>query len=149
MSGYLGSATVHPVSNLTIAAFEDLGYQVDYSKADPFSISDMAQTSFCSQYCPALWPGSRKLRGSEEANPLLPRELSIEGMDAAIDYAKQLMLEIANEPSRFPAQRNRHLKEAQSLVYLGVQKLNVFVFEDGHLHSISVSHVDDDTESYN
>jgi hypothetical protein len=41
MTGFLGgvtSATVNPFSALTIASMEDMGYQVDYSEAEPYSI---------------------------------------------------------------------------------------------------------------
>lgn len=53
MTGFLGgvtSITVNPFSALTIAAMEDMGYDVDYSEAEPYSIPS------CSPDCdvPAL-----------------------------------------------------------------------------------------------
>jgi subtilisin-like proprotein convertase family protein len=37
MTGFL-DAGVNPISRLTIAAFEDMGYQVDYGAADPYTL---------------------------------------------------------------------------------------------------------------
>ena len=38
MTGFLGPGDVNPVSNLTIASLQDLGYVVDFSQAEPYSI---------------------------------------------------------------------------------------------------------------
>lgn len=50
MTGFLGgttSAAVNPLSALTIASMEDMGYQVDYARAEPYSIPT------CSPNCDA------------------------------------------------------------------------------------------------
>lgn len=51
MTGFLGGVTssiVNPLSSLTIASLEDLGYEVDYTEAEPYSIPS------CSPTCGAL-----------------------------------------------------------------------------------------------
>ena len=36
MTGNFNGGQVNPLSRLTVAAFEDLGYEVDYAAADPY-----------------------------------------------------------------------------------------------------------------
>ena len=38
MTGYINT-TFSPLSVLTVAAFDDMGYEVDYTKADPYLLS--------------------------------------------------------------------------------------------------------------
>jgi len=42
MTGYL-DAGINPISRLTIAAFADLGYEVDYAAADPYRLPTQAE----------------------------------------------------------------------------------------------------------
>jgi Leishmanolysin len=42
MTGYSESTGPCPLSRITIGTLQDMGYQVDYSKADPYSRSDLA-----------------------------------------------------------------------------------------------------------
>jgi Leishmanolysin len=46
MTGFLGPST-SPLSRITVATLQDLGYQVDYSKADAFGRSDLNPTCTC------------------------------------------------------------------------------------------------------
>jgi Leishmanolysin len=46
MTGFLGPST-SPLSRITVATLQDLGYQVDYSKADAFGRSDLAASCTC------------------------------------------------------------------------------------------------------
>lgn len=45
MTGYYNSNIENPLSKLTLAAFEDLGYEVDYSQADTYSLPLQGQAS--------------------------------------------------------------------------------------------------------
>uniref|UniRef100_A0AAN0NKG4 Uncharacterized protein n=1 Tax=Yoonia rhodophyticola TaxID=3137370 RepID=A0AAN0NKG4_9RHOB len=42
LTGFL-SGQDRPLSRMSIAAFEDLGYEVDYSTADPFNLPSFRQ----------------------------------------------------------------------------------------------------------
>jgi Leishmanolysin len=57
MTGFLGPST-SPLSRITVATLQDLGYQVDYSKADAFGRSDLNPTCTCP---------SRRLRKKERS----------------------------------------------------------------------------------
>lgn len=46
MTGYLSSGP-SPLSRITVATLEDLGYTVDYSTADTFTSSDLDQSCVC------------------------------------------------------------------------------------------------------
>jgi Leishmanolysin len=56
MTGFLGPST-SPLSRITVGTLQDLGYQVDYSKADAFGRSDLAASCTC----------RRRLRQKERA----------------------------------------------------------------------------------
>jgi hypothetical protein len=46
MTGYLDSGT-NPLSRITVATLQDLGYSVDYSTADVFTRSNLNPTCLC------------------------------------------------------------------------------------------------------
>jgi hypothetical protein len=79
MSGYV-SGTSQPISRITVGAFEDIGYLVDYSQADAFfSIGDL---DVCGSNCPEA---RRRLRPRERK---LKAKLDKHGEDAVMRYAK-------------------------------------------------------------
>jgi hypothetical protein len=46
MTGYLAFGDM-PLSRITVASFEDLGYVVNYAKADPFGVKDLNPDCVC------------------------------------------------------------------------------------------------------
>jgi hypothetical protein len=47
MTGDLEIGRAMPLSRLTVASFEDLGYDVDYANADPFGVADLNPACVC------------------------------------------------------------------------------------------------------
>jgi hypothetical protein len=49
MTGFLenNNQSSHPLSRITIAGLDDLGYTVDYTTADPFTVDDLDETCQC------------------------------------------------------------------------------------------------------
>ena len=82
MTGYL-SAGDNPLSRLSIATLQDLGYSVDYSQADPYTASNMDPGCVC----------NRRRLGQSHAQRMTPkrRKLSKEGEQAAIAYGEALL----------------------------------------------------------
>ncbi|MCV6546698.1 MAG: leishmanolysin [Cohaesibacter sp.] len=53
MTGFI-SGVSRPLSRMTIAALQDMGYEVDYSSADPYSIPDSGLLAMLSLSAPSL-----------------------------------------------------------------------------------------------
>lgn len=56
MTGFLGPGNVNPISRLTVGSLEDLGYQVDFDQAEPYTIPA------CSPACIRLQSGLEPIR---------------------------------------------------------------------------------------
>ena len=83
MTGYInGNQLGNPISKLTIASLQDIGYGVDYGAADEYDGTD---TTCC-------FGGSVLVQ--EDGTDSLP-SLSEEGRAAAIAYGKQVLSENA------------------------------------------------------
>lgn len=112
-----------PVSRVTIGALEDLGYTVDYSKADSFGASDVAASCRCSD------SSSRALirKVSEQSG----RQLSSSGFDAAVSYGKELI-------SKYQSNM-RQESEIADMGYIVGNAAIVLVYEDGELFSVTTT----------
>ena len=83
MTGYAERPGVfEPLSKLTIASLEDIGYTVDYNVADEYDASDI-KTSCCT---PSNSVSPPKMEG-------IQRNVSSKGMDAAIDFGRKILKE--------------------------------------------------------
>ncbi len=112
-----------PVSRVTIGALEDLGYTVDYSKADNYGTSDVAASCRCSE------PSSRAL--IRKVSSQSERKLSSSGFDAAVSYGKELI-------------RKHHssMRQESELVDTDYALGNVavvLVYENGELFSVTTT----------
>ena len=66
MTGFIPTTTNEstPLSKITIGSLKDLGYEVDFDTADPFSISDLQD---CPLFCPEAGLGRSDLASANEA----------------------------------------------------------------------------------
>jgi hypothetical protein len=87
MTGY-SSVSQSPLSNITIGSMADLGYDVDYSQADTFTIGNLG---VCGTSCPAK---TRRLGAGERARR--PRLGSVD-MDKIRGYAKPKLVKLHQE----------------------------------------------------
>jgi hypothetical protein len=135
-----GMADQHsnPISNLTIASVEDVGYEVDYAAAEEYDTSN----AYC---CNGNGGGTRVLRGNDHA----PRKLSDEGRTAAIAHGREVLRE--NELQRRPDTANDGPVIAGAMspwtedadfvgtLYVGDRLVVVLFKEEGHVYDIIVT----------
>jgi hypothetical protein len=119
MTGYLSTKYANPISKLTIAALDDLGYEVDYSKAQPYS-----PTADC---CKGNL--QRMLQDFFE-EPTKP-ELSERGRKTAEDYGRKTLDQIHEEAP------DNH--DTEDLIYVGDSFLSVMYEENGFVYQIDVT----------
>lgn len=112
-----------PVSRVTIGALEDLGYAVDYSKADDFGTSDVAASCRC--------PGSSSRSLVRKVSESSERQLSSSGFDAAVAYGQELISQ--HQP------RMRQESNVTDTEYVVGNAAVVLVYEDGELFSVTTS----------
>lgn len=88
-----------PVSRITIAGLDDLGYEVNYNEADPYTSSDMSPQCLCNNRL------RRQLSNTTRAYSLdgMPtnRRLSGEGYSIAMSYGKQVLAQNRDSMSLF------------------------------------------------
>ena len=71
--------TSMPLSRITIGSLQDMGYEVDYSLADPFTIADLG---VCGSSCPEAQKGLRRNERKMNVN------LESEDLDVVLQFAK-------------------------------------------------------------
>jgi Leishmanolysin len=95
MTGFLDSGR-NPISRITIATLDDLGYAVDYTKADSYTINDLNSNCQCRRRRTLLdmYHGEThqlglRLPGAQR------RKLSDEAYNTAVVYGKSILAENA------------------------------------------------------
>ena len=137
-----------PVSRLTIAGLEDLGYEVNYNEAEPFDAKHMDSSCLCSKNRVRRRTTSDATEGSERlpqeessvvvggnntsgVYPSQRRELSEEGRSSATSFGKDILAMRRNSMSLFPT--------PDEVYYLGEEIVFVLFEENGTLHSVVVT----------
>ena len=132
MTGFL-SGPFQPLSPITLAGLEDLGFPVDYSKADSFSSKDVSDSCKCD---------GRKLRGETRALTSTRRRLSDEGQLAAERFGKLIlgMRRATSAMFRHGDDIGMHAVDESSTLQqdVGGQVLIVLYEEDGDVYSVDV-----------
>ena len=119
------------LSRITIAAFEDLGYQVDYSGADAVSKYDLAFTCRC---------GIRRLEDSHlglfenTSQPHSPRRLSDNGYQTAFNYGQSLL----DKQEELIDSLGGRTELPEDIVFVGDRAVNVLYIEGGTVYSVTV-----------
>jgi len=121
MTGKVDGAITFPLSKLTIASLEDLGYTVDYSAADDY---DGRNTTCCN-------PDTSPI---QSINTLKP-PLSTSGRAKAIQYG----LEVLRSNQRPSKSQFQDIMDANGLVYLGDRFVNVIFEENGNIYDVDVT----------
>jgi hypothetical protein len=147
MTGFLGPST-SPLSRITVATLQDLGYQVDYSNADAFGRSDLAAS--CT--CPA-----RRLRQKElsviemkhgkvfsMASVVSGRSSTSGSRRRLSDTAEALAIEAGLEYLQTNAQ---HTNDTQvddlRITYVADKIVSVLVLENGEIYGVTVYQPDE------
>lgn len=124
------AGSVLPFSRLTIAGLEDLGYEVDYSQADPFTASDMNPQCRCNNRVRQRFleeeipeDGVFNLGGHE-------RRLSDEGREEAIAYGKEVLAKNREDMPIAPS---------DDAVDVGGEIVFIIYMEQGVIYSVMVT----------
>lgn len=135
MTGFL-SGSSQPLSPITLAALEDLGYNVDYSAADKFSADDINGNCLCRRRDRNI----RALSTSKEEEPNARRRLSEAGEQAAIAFGQAILSERSAESAfRLDGDEiTEHSVFDTSLQDFGLKSLLVLYEEDDQIYSVDV-----------
>lgn len=121
MTGFI-NAPPNPISTLTIASVEDIGYEVNYATADEYNGGD---TTCCASGSPALAP--------ETTNK---PELSDAGRAEAIAYGKQLLSQNQRPP---PAEGTEGGHDENGPVYVGDRFVVILYMERENIYDVFVN----------
>lgn len=119
MTGYLNGGQVNPISVLTAATLDDLGYSVDYSSSTIDNSYDGSNTSCCN--------GRRNLRQLNNGKP----PLSAKGKENAVAYEKSVL-----ESRKLPTGEQR---VKNGLKYVGDKIVTVYYEEYGYIYDVEVT----------
>jgi Leishmanolysin len=119
-----------PISRLTVAALEDLGFEVDYSAAQAFPATQLSSSCRCNNRV------RRQLHDvdleDEEETMNGPRRLSEEGWQSALQYGRTIIAENQKNMNLFPGE----------IPDLGTERIYVLYEENGVVHNIMVTSKD-------
>lgn len=136
MTGYLGNGGRNPLSRITIASLEDLGYTVDYSPADSFGRSDLGSGCTCNRRRSVLSMSHGETRQLGLGGPgIQSRRLSQEMYQFAVDYGRNVLAE-RRAPSFFARQPGN--AEGIAYQYVGDQVMTVVVMDGDGVYSVVV-----------
>lgn len=116
MTGYVDQGMI--LSSLTVASLEDMGYNVDYSQAEPFD--------FAGDCC----SGARRGRRGRRLRGLSERRLSPENKETATEYGQMVL-------KKFNCQKATEFEQSEKLLLLDTVK--VYVLQDGHVIDVEVT----------
>jgi Leishmanolysin len=142
MTGFLGRS-VCPLSRITVGTLQDMGYQVDYSKADPFSRSDLNPNCTCP---------IRHLRQNERSLlDMKPRKgfalanaASGDSRRRLSDTAEAMAIEAGLEYLETNAQsaNDNHVDDI-GITYVADKIVSVLVVENGEIYGVTVYQPDE------
>jgi hypothetical protein len=144
MTGFLNQAGVNPLSNITIATLDDLGYTVNYSTAEKFTKSNLNPNCRCGSIRRSLFDmmhgATRQLGLRSSTQPR--RRLSDEAYQMAMDYGMNILTERAQAVNSFSsslvaAPDNGTVENATS-IYVGHQLISVLVEDGGQMYGVMV-----------
>jgi hypothetical protein len=123
------SGVRNPLSNFTIAAMADMGYDVNYNDADSYSIDDLG---VCGTSCPEAF--SFRKRGLGSTNR---RQLAEEAKMIIRNDFKDILRNYHNE-----LENSNYIQGKAGCCVM--EKVDVLVKEDddGHLHTVTVTYDD-------
>ena len=121
-------STPRPISRVTVGSLDDMGYEVDYDQADPFSASDLNPSCRCHNDDDQRMLQSSSSSSLERSNQKSLRRLSADGKKEAIRFG----LEQLEQMNRDIIARDESALIANQLV--------VSYVEDGIVYDVVVRH---------
>jgi Leishmanolysin len=138
MTGILVAGSKPLLSRITIGSLADLGYQVDYSKADTYTKANLGPGCTCrrrtERSLAEMDHGDTLQLGSQSQLGVQPRRLSDKLRQTAIEYGQAVLASRA-------LNANRKLTHADGAVYVGDQIVSVLVREGDNVHGVIVKRI--------
>jgi hypothetical protein len=137
MTGFINREGGNPLSRLTVAALEDLGYQVDYTMADSFSGSMIASSCHCGRFRSLVATLSREATLETRGHR---RKLSEEMKTYAIKQGHEFLREQAQRIVELNARGDAGIGAPGDPSLIGDQVVSVWVQDtnDGDIYSVTV-----------
>jgi hypothetical protein len=134
MTGYLNKG-LNPLSRITIATLEDLGYTVDYSSAETYTGNDVLLSCRCDQR--ALTKTKQGSTGSYNLAVSRRRSLSAETYTIATEYGRSILNQRRYQENSFTFRDGLNDID-DDFIYVGDQGVIVFVEDEGTLFDVVV-----------
>ena len=139
MTGFINFDTPNPLSRVTVGALDDLGYQVDYTKADAFSRSNIPSSCYCGVR--SLAATTQQVYTSRSGSTVTGinrrRKLSEEMENYAISRGQEFLLEQAQRVDAMEGDGAG--VSAEEPLFIGDQFVSVWVQDDdGSIYSVDV-----------
>jgi hypothetical protein len=138
MTGILQPNARPLLSRITIGSLQDLGYTVDYSQADEYTVHDLGPGCACRRTLTdmahgetlALVSSVRSRLSSQE--PVPHRRLRPETHQAAVAHGRAVL------SRRSQPENRRALLDSHDMVYVGDQVLSVLIRQDDAVYGVVV-----------
>jgi Leishmanolysin len=154
MTGAL-TGVLHPLSRISIATLDDLGYTVDYSSSERYGRDDVLSTCLCNRRSltdMSSHGNAHQLGRSLESTQR--RSLSDDGYRQAVNYGQAILQERQAKPIDLSERHKRyniferngdhtrsdvHNQTTDDIVYVGDQLVVVFLEEGGAFFGVAVT----------
>jgi hypothetical protein len=132
MTGYL-DPTKNPLSRITIAALEDIGYLVDYTTADPYSRNDVDPSCLCRRRTLMdMMHGETHVLGLRASGAQSRRRISEDAYNIALKYG---LLQLAERASLDASTSSDALRDDANL---DSRVISVMVEDNGSIFGVVV-----------
>jgi Leishmanolysin len=139
MTGVLAAGSKALLSRITIGSLADLGYEVDYSKADLYTKANLGHGCTCGRRIERslseMNHGDTLQLGLQSRRDVQPRRLSEKLRQSAMEYGQAVLA------SRALDHANRKLINIDDAVYVGDQIISVLVREGDDVHGVIVKRI--------
>jgi Leishmanolysin len=149
MTGFLGPST-SPLSRITVGTLQDLGYQVDYSKADAFGRSDLAASCTCRR---RLRQKERAMLDMKHGKVFSVTSVATSSGHSAIgdsrrhlsESAETMAIEAGLEYLQTNAQQANETQVVDDvgITYVADKVVSVLVLENGEIYGVTVYQPDE------
>lgn len=131
---------VNPLSRITVASLEDMGYEVDYSSADPYGTDDLDPSCVCRRRR-NLWDGEHgevlmlETEKEDGRRALENEPLKEELRQYAIRAGQKILREssVPKEPSGVASE------SSGDAIYVGDQQVSIFMRQGERIYGVIVT----------
>lgn len=150
MTGFIGNATKATLSTITIGSLADIGYDVDYSKADTYTSLNVNRACRCNgvnrqldEYTTMSDSNNNDFYRTSNHH----RQLSEEGLKIATNYGLPILQKnmkfhsLISSSNIFSSSRSSSVNnnQAQQLTYVGHLGIKVYYLENDIIHDVWVT----------